>query len=47
MAIVSGGAFEVPRISITERVFRGLDHNPDRVALVDGPSGASLTARLA
>lgn len=45
MAIVSGGAFEVPRISITERVFRGLDHDPDRVALVDGPSGASLTAR--
>ena len=31
--------------SITERVFEGLAHDPDRVALIDGPTGASLTAR--
>lgn len=31
-------------ISITERLFEGLGADPDRVVLVDGPSGAALTA---
>ena len=31
--------------SITERVFEGLLYQPDRVALIDGPSGATLTGR--
>lgn len=30
--------------SITERVFRGLGPDPDRVVLIDGPSGRELTA---
>jgi 4-coumarate--CoA ligase len=30
--------------SITERVFEGLAYRPDRIALIDGPSGAALTA---
>ena len=30
--------------TITERVFEGLDAGPDRAALIDGPSGTSLTA---
>ena len=31
--------------SITERVLRGLQGNPDRVVLIDGPSGREMTAR--
>jgi len=31
-------------VSITERVFEGLGSAPDRVVLIDGPSGDSLTA---
>jgi acyl-CoA synthetase (AMP-forming)/AMP-acid ligase II len=30
--------------SITERVLRGLGTDPDRVVLIDGPSGATMTA---
>jgi acyl-CoA synthetase (AMP-forming)/AMP-acid ligase II len=30
--------------SITERVLRGLAGNPDRVAMIDGPSGREVTA---
>jgi 4-coumarate--CoA ligase len=30
--------------SITERVFRGLGPDPDRVVLIDGPTGRELTA---
>ncbi|MES2816400.1 MAG: AMP-binding protein [Pseudomonadota bacterium] len=30
--------------SITERVFRGLEGDPDRVVLIDGPSGREMTA---
>ena len=30
--------------SITERVLRGLGPDPDRVVLIDGPSGAAMTA---
>ncbi|MGL4235505.1 AMP-binding protein [Tabrizicola sp.] len=30
--------------SITERIFRGLKGDPDRVVLIDGPSGAEMTA---
>ena len=31
--------------SITERLFEGLAYQPDRPALIDGPSGAMVTAR--
>ena len=31
-------------LSITERVFEGLAYDPGRIALVDGPSGSTLTA---
>lgn len=31
-------------LSVTQRLFQGLDRNPDQVVLVDGPSGAVLTA---
>lgn len=31
-------------VTITERVFEGLALTPDRVVLIDGPSGDSLTA---
>jgi 4-coumarate--CoA ligase len=31
------------RISITERLFEGLDRAADRIVLTDGPTGASLT----
>jgi hypothetical protein len=30
--------------SITERVLRGLAGDPDRVAMIDGPSGREVTA---
>ena len=30
-------------ISITERMFEGLAGDPDRVVLIDGPSGATMT----
>jgi acyl-CoA synthetase (AMP-forming)/AMP-acid ligase II len=30
-------------ISITDRLFEGLDGDPDRVVLIDGPSGATMT----
>ena len=30
--------------SITERVLRGLGDDPDRVVLIDGPSGREMTA---
>ena len=32
-------------VSITERLFEGLAGDPDRVVLIDGPSGRSLTAQ--
>jgi len=35
---------EIPAISITERLFQGLDLAPDRVAVTDGPSGRKITA---
>ena len=31
-------------ISITEFLFEGLDARPDDVAVIDGPSGAEMTA---
>lgn len=31
-------------ITITERVFQGLDSHPDRIVLVDGPTGHKVTA---
>ncbi|MES2968042.1 MAG: AMP-binding protein [Pseudomonadota bacterium] len=37
-------ALAVRDISITERLFEGLASDPDRVVLIDGPSGRSLTA---
>ncbi|MCU0732205.1 MAG: AMP-binding protein, partial [Hyphomonas sp.] len=35
---------ELSSESITERVLRGLAGDPDRVAMIDGPSGRELTA---
>ena len=35
---------EIPPISITQRVLAGLGDDPDRVILVDGPSGREVTA---
>ena len=32
-------------LSITQRLFEGLADDPDRVVLIDGPSGAELTAQ--
>ncbi|MEM6763232.1 MAG: AMP-binding protein, partial [Pseudomonadota bacterium] len=31
-------------LSITERLFQGLEGDPDRVVLIDGPSGRTVTA---
>lgn len=36
-------SIDIPALSITERVFQGLDIAADRKVLVDGPSGASWT----
>ncbi|NUB46676.1 AMP-binding protein [Fertoebacter nigrum] len=36
-------AIAVPDVTITERLFQGLNARPDRVVLIDGPSGRSLT----
>lgn len=46
MTVFTSPLADVPLqdISITERVFQGLGDDPDRVVLVDGPSGRSLTA---
>ena len=35
---------DIPAISITERLFQGLDMDPDQTVLTDGTSGASMTA---
>lgn len=35
---------EIRDISITRRVFEGLGDDPDRVVLIDGPSGREMTA---
>lgn len=35
----------VTDLSITERVFGGLEKRPDEIVLIDGPTGHSLTAR--
>ena len=37
-------AIEIPEVSITERLFQGLDMDPDRVAVTDGPTGRGITA---
>jgi len=38
------GTVEVPRISITERLFQGLAPRVDEVAMIDGPTGREVTA---
>ncbi len=37
-------ALPLRALSITERVFEGLAHDPDRLALIDGPTGKGVTA---
>lgn len=32
-------------ISVTEQLFRGLEGDPDRVVLTDGPTGREITAK--
>jgi 4-coumarate--CoA ligase len=34
----------VPDLSVTERLFRGLEHRPDEAVLADGPTGRAITA---
>ena len=31
-------------LTITERLFQGLEHRPDAAVLIDGPTGRTLTA---
>lgn len=38
------GTVEVPAISITEKLFQGLEGRDPETAIIDGPSGRSLTA---
>jgi len=38
------GTVDVPAISITEKLFEGLDGREDEVAVIDGPSGREVTA---
>ena len=35
----------IPEISITERLFQAFDSRPDRVVMIDGPTGREVTAR--
>ncbi|SPJ25210.1 AMP-binding protein [Palleronia abyssalis] len=35
---------DIPAISITEALFQGLDMDPERVVVIDGPSGREMTA---
>lgn len=35
---------EIPAVSITQRIFDGLGDDPERVVLIDGPSGREMTA---
>ena len=46
MNIIKSPYDEIPLVdlTITERVFQGLGDDPDRVVLVDGPSGREITA---
>ena len=45
MTIFNSPLADVPLrdVSITERLFEGLANDPDRVVLIDGPSGAGMT----
>jgi len=38
-------AIAVQDVTITERLFQGLSRHPERVVLIDGPTGRSLTGR--
>ena len=38
------GAIEVEEISITQKLFQGLSGREEQVAIIDGPSGAALSA---
>jgi len=38
------GTVDVPATSITETLFEGLDGREDEVAVIDGPSGRTITA---
>lgn len=38
------GGVEQRDLSVTERLFEGLDSRPDEVAIIDGPSGREVTA---